>query len=415
MKTLYFDCPMGAAGDMLMSALIELHPDPAGFVSHMNKIGFNGIIIKSERTTSYGISGTRTRVMIDGHEEGSHSHHHSSSHEHHHEHRHEHEHEHNYHHHHHPHRTLNDIEAVIRALDIPDKVKTDAMNVYRMIADAESVVHGKEVVDIHFHEVGRRDAIADIVGVCSLIHELSPDVIISSPVCVGFGTVSTAHGILSVPAPATARILKDVPVYSGSIEGELCTPTGAALLKYFANKFIRMPLMSIEKTGYGIGSRKYEQAPNCVRAILGESDGSEGGILDICCNLDDMTAEAVGYATKAILDGGALDVFTIPVGMKKDRPGVLLSVLCKAQDKDKILRLVFKHTSTIGVREYSCKRYTLDRTERVIQTKYGPVREKISSGYGITKIKPEYEDIARIAKENNISVSEAVDLYRNDK
>lgn len=414
MKTLYFDCPMGAAGDMLMSALIELHPDPEDFIARMNKIGLNGIVLKCEKTTSCGISGTRTRVMIDGYEEGSHHHHHhhsssSSSHER------EHEHSHSNHHYHHPHRTLKDIDIIIRSLDVPDKVKTDAMNVYRIIAEAESIVHGTEVIDIHFHEVGRRDAIADIVGVCRLIYELDPDVIVSSPVCVGFGTVHAAHGILPVPAPATAHILKSIPIYSGSIEGELCTPTGAALLKYFASEFIQMPAIKIEKTGYGIGSKRYEQAPNCVRAILGESDGSDVGILDLCCNLDDMTAEAVGYATKAILDGGALDVFTIPVGMKKDRPGVLLSVLCKAQDKDKILRLIFKHTSTIGIREYSCKRYTLSRTERTVQTKYGPVREKISSGYGITKIKPEYEDIARIARENNVSVSEAVELYRNDK
>ncbi len=415
MKTLHFDCAMGAAGDMLMSSLIELHPNPEDFLSRMNSMGLDGVTIKCEKRKSSGISGTHTKVYIDGMTEGGshHHHHHEHSSEHHHEHHHEHSHEHSHEHHssyyghHHHHRSLAEIDKIIRSLKIPESVKNDAITVYRVIAAAESEVHGESVVDIHFHEVGRRDAIADIVGVCMLINDLKPDLITASPICVGFGTVTAAHGILPVPAPATALILNNVPIYSGSIEGELCTPTGAALIKHFAKEYIQMPPIKIEKIGYGIGSKQFSGAPNCVRAIFGETDGAELGIIELCCNLDDMTPEEIAFASQKLLAEGALDAFTMAIGMKKSRPGTLLSCLCRAQDRDKMLRVIFKHTSTIGIREYSCKRYVLARKERQVETKYGTVRQKTSTGYGVTKTKTEYDDLAEIAEKNDISISDA--------
>ncbi len=409
MKLLYFDCPMGAAGDMLMSALLDIHPNPQKFIDKMNSMGLEGVSFIREKAKSSGIAGTHVKVTVNGTVEDCappHHHSHATSSalgEHHHEHTHHHEHNHS----HHEHRSLDDIDKIINKLDISDKVKNDASSVYRIIAEAESAMHGETVVDIHFHEVGRLDAIADIVGVCSLIEELDPNKIISSPICVGFGTVHAAHGILPVPAPATALILKDVPIYSGTVQGELCTPTGAALLKYFADDFEQMPQIVIQNTGYGIGTKQFAEAPNCVRAVIGESGTDAQNISELCCNLDDMTPEDIGYASQKLFEAGALDVFTVPIGMKKNRPGILLSCLCKLSDRSKMLELIFKHTSTIGIREYKCERYTLDRREEIIKTEHGDITQKISTGYGVSKTKPEYDDIVKIANKLNISLSEA--------
>lgn len=296
------------------------------------------------------------------------------------------------------------------------------MQVYGLIADAESKAHGMPVTQIHFHEVGTMDAVADVTAVCLLMHEIAPDEVIASPVHVGSGTVHCAHGILPVPAPATAHILRGVPSYGGQIDGELCTPTGAALLKHFVTRFGPMAAMSTEAIGYGMGKKDFPQA-NCVRVMLGESAGDAGHsgtaaadapadtadiqVIELACNIDDMTGEEIAHAAKKILEGGALDVLTIPVDMKKDRPGTIISVLCRPEDRDDIVRLVFAHTSTIGIRESAKRRYELERKIEEIETPYGTVRRKISTGYGVTKVKYEYEDIARIADEQDISLREA--------
>lgn len=405
MKILYFDCPMGAAGDMLMSALLGLHPDPNGFIDRMNNMGLKGVKFRCENVKSRGICGIHTDVSVRGvsesdglspihrHSEAGPEHHPSENHEHS-EHRHE-------------HRSLGDIYGIIDGLKVPQKVAEDAKKIYRIVAEAESAVHGEKVSEIHFHEVGSLDAIADMVGVCSLIYDIAPDIIKSSPICVGFGTVRAAHGILPVPAPATALILKDIPIYGGTVQGELCTPTGAALLKYFASDFVAMPPIKIQKIGYGMGTKEFAEAPNCVRALLGESeDRAFGDVWELCCNLDDMTAEDISYAIDKLFEGGALDVFTSPAGMKKNRPGVLLSCLCGEGEREKMVRLIFKHTSTIGIREYKCRRYTLDRYEETIPSEYGSVRRKVSSGYGITKAKWDHDDMAEIADEYGISISD---------
>ncbi len=310
---------------------------------------------------------------------------------------------------------MHEIGHIIEGLNAGEKIKKDVLAVYNLIAEAESHAHGVPVSEIHFHEVGTMDAVADITAVCMLIDELAPDEIVASPVHLGSGSVRCAHGILPVPAPATAYILRGVPVYGGAVEGELCTPTGAALIKHFVTRFGDMPVMKVSGIGYGMGKKDFERA-NCLRAFLGETeDGTAESILELSCNLDDMTAEEIGFAQEMLFEGGAKDVFTIPIGMKKSRPGVLLSVLCDEEDREKILGLIYKHTSTIGVRERVLCRYTLSRSEESLRTELGTVRVKTSSGYGVTKSKYEYEDLAKIARENDLSLREAEKLLESSE
>ena len=300
---------------------------------------------------------------------------------------------------------MGEIQKIVGALPIPTTVKLDVLAVYNLIAEAESAVHGVPVQQIHFHEVGTMDAVADITAVCLLMHQLKPERVVVSPVHVGSGSVRCAHGILPVPAPATARLLRNVPIYSTEIKGELCTPTGAALLAYFADSFGPMPAMTVETLGYGMGKKDFPRA-NCVRALLGERAESSEQVLELRCNLDDMTGEAIGYAMERLLEDGALDAYTIPIGMKKSRPGTMLCVLCREGDKEKLVRSVFVHTTTLGIREVPCTRYTLTRTVETVQTALGPVRKKTAAGYGAARSKWEYEDIRKLALSQNCSLSE---------
>lgn len=396
MKTLYLDCSMGAAGDMLAAALLELLPDPDAFVAELNALAIPDVKFSREASVKCGITGTHLQVTVHGEEEGAHDHHHAHSHDH-------HDHAHSHHHH----ASLHDIEHIVRGhLSLPTTVADNVMAVYRLIADAESKAHGKSVSEIHFHEVGTMDAIADITAVCLLMHRLAPDEIIVSPVHVGSGQVHCAHGILPVPAPATATILQDVPIYGGSIQGELCTPTGAALLKHFADSFGGMPVMRTSAIGYGMGKKDFPAA-NCVRALLGERSAASDDVIELCCNIDDMTGEAIGYAFDKLFAAGALDVYTIPIGMKKSRPGHLLHVICREAEKDALVRALFAHTTTIGIRENRFRRYTLDRHIETIETSDGPVRRKCSKGYGVSREKFEHDDLARIADAHGLNLREA--------
>lgn len=408
MKTLYLDLSMGAAGDMLAAALLELLPDPNTFMAELNGLGIPGVRFQRERAVKCGITGTHLAVTVDGEEEHSHDHHfYDHGHEHHHDHEpHDHEHcDHELSHHHHC--GMHDIEHIVQDhLALPNKVKDDVMAVYTLIAQAESRAHGVPVTEIHFHEVGTMDAVADITAVCLLMDRLAPDRVTASPVHVGSGQVRCAHGILPVPAPATAHILRDVPIYGGQIQGELCTPTGAALLKHFVSQFGPMPLMRTQAVGYGCGKKDFEAA-NCVRAMLGEAGGGRDEVAVLSCNLDDMTAEAVGFAMEQLFGAGALDVYTVPIGMKKSRPGLLLQAICRTQDRQAVAEALFRHTTTLGVRESVSRRYVLERSVQAQDTPWGPVRKKESSGYGVSRVKYEYEDLARIAREQKISLDEA--------
>ena len=410
MKTLYIECKMGAAGDMLAAALLELLPNPAVFFEKMAPLRACGVTLAAETAERCGIRGTHLAVTVDGQEEISADvpHHHHD-----HDHPHEHDHHHHDHHHDHPHHhaTLAAITKIIEGLDVSAQVKDAALAVYRRIAEAEAAVHGRPVDAIHFHEVGTLDAVADVVGVCLLRELLAPAQIIVSPVHVGSGKVRCAHGILPVNAPATAYLLRDVPIYSGSIEAELCTPTGAELLTALADRFGAMPPMRVSAVGYGMG-KKDLPAANCVRAFLGETEDAPETIAELRCEVDDMTGEETAFAAEQIFAAGALDVYTTPVGMKKGRPGILLTVLCRETSRADVLRAIFRHTSTIGVRETVCTRHVLDREEMTAGTPWGDVRIKTVRGDGVTRSKPEYEDLARLARENGISLREVRDTLK---
>ena len=379
MRTLYLECGMGAAGDMLTAALLELTEDRQAFVDKMNHIGLPGVSVAAEPSVKCGITGTHMRVTVDGAEEESvdadgHEHHHG--HEHTHDHGHDHheeahghhdDHDHDHGHGHHHHASVKDIDGIIGSLDVSEKVRADARAVYALIADAESRVHGRPVTEIHFHEVGTMDAVADVVGVCLLMEMLSPDQVIASPVHTGSGHVHCAHGILPVPAPATALILEGIPSYGGQVKGELCTPTGAALLKHFVSRFGDRPVMTVEAVGYGMGKKDFEQA-NCVRAFWGESEGEKKPITKLECNLDDMTG------------------------------------ICRTEDADRMAQIIMKHTTTLGVRRQDLQRYVLQRNIETVDTGFGKVRIKRASGMGVEREKPEYDDIAALAREHDVSL-----------
>lgn len=411
MKLLYLECGMGAAGDMLMSALLELLPDPKVFVEKLNDLKLPNTHVYMNKAKKCGIVGTQIDVEIKGIHE--HSHDIAIKHEHHHSHSHNEPTDIEHHHHHtheHTHQDMNAITHIIMALDIPEKVKQDALNVYQLIAQAEAKAHDCPVQEIHFHEVGTLDAIVDIVGVCWLIHEINADKIMASPVHVGSGYVKCAHGILPVPAPATAYLLQGIPSYSGTIEAELCTPTGAALLKYFATEFGKQPVMSTQKIGYGMGSKNFEVA-NCVRAFLGTNNlqKQQETVVELSCNIDDMTGEQLAFVQQMLLENDALDVYMISIQMKKGRPGVMLCCLCTQQQAEKLSSLLLRHTSTFGVRQNILKRTVLKPFFTTLQTSYGIIAIKQVEQDGIVKWKAEYEDVAKAAKAANCTLKQVYD------
>ncbi|WP_291246416.1 nickel pincer cofactor biosynthesis protein LarC [Fournierella sp.] len=447
MKTLYIECAMGAAGDMLAAALLDLLSveEQQAFLGQMNRL-LPGVQVKVNPAQKSGVQGLHVQVLVNGEEEHSHDHgpvhpevhpapavhdhphehmhehdhHHDHDdphdhdhvHEHHHDHVHEyghdHPHEHDHGHGHHHHATMAWVEHTIQETALPPEVKEQALQVYHAIAQAESAAHGCPVDQVHFHEVGALDAVADVTAVCLLLHMLAPEKVIASPVHLGSGQVRCAHGILPVPAPATAYILQGVPAYTGSIRGELCTPTGAALLKTFAQSFGPMPVMVTEKVGIGVGNKDFEAA-NVLRVFWG-SDASQvqqesDQIVELRCNLDDMTGEAIGYASELLLEEGALDVYTVPIQMKKSRPAVMLCCLCHAPQRDKLTQLMLRHTTTWGVRASVMDRSVLTTRMVPVKTKYGVVRVKQGTGYGVKKCKVEYGDMAAAAAQAGVELA----------
>lgn len=381
MRTLYIDCSMGCAGDMLTAALLELHPDKDDFLRRMNAALGGKAVLSASPDSKCGLRGTHVTVLINGDEEGEATRHH------------------------HEHTSISEILSFIDSVPLEVKVREDAKKVYSLIAEAESRVHGHPIENVHFHEVGSLDALADVLSVCTLMHELAPERILASEVNVGSGTVRCAHGVLPVPAPATELILRGVPIYSGQIKSELCTPTGAALLKFFVLEFGAMPTMQIENAGCGTGKKNFECA-NVVRAFIGETADEGEEIIELACNLDDMTPEELAFAMEELFSLGALDVYFTNIGMKKSRPGVKLTCMCREKQREQMLECIFKHTTTLGVREYACKRYELGRSEKAVRTLEGEVRVKISSGYGVVREKAEYEDLAAIARKSGKTIAQ---------
>lgn len=379
MRELYLDCSMGAAGDMLCAALLELHPAPEKVLERIGALGLRGVAVSAERTRKGGLAGTHFRVTVHGEEERQDDSTRRGG-------------------------TLPAVRALLSGLDLPEPVRRDACAVYDRLAAAESRVHGIPAEGVHFHELGTLDAVTDIVTCCLLLHELRAERITVSPVRTGFGTVRCAHGVLPVPAPAAAVLLEGIPVFAGELEGELCTPTGAALLGHFADAFGPLPPMTLRASGYGMGSRDLPR-PNCVRALLGES-AEEDEMTELCCNVDDMTPESAAFAMQALLDAGAPDAFTEAVTMKKNRLGMRLTCLCRPAQRDEMVRLLFRHTTTLGIREARCRRWILRRGTETAETPWGPVRVKTAEGRGVRRCKAEYDDLARIASEHGLTLDE---------
>ena len=382
---LYIECNMGLAGDMLTGALLELFPDPDKVLEELNDMGIPGVVFRKSIAEKCGIQGANISVIYEGEEESEKMFDH---------------------HEHHDHVHLSDVKEIISSLDIAESVKEKAIGVYDLLAEAEAHVHGTSIDQIHFHEVGTMDAVADITAVSYLMEKLSPEEVIISPIHVGRGFVRCAHGILPVPAPAAAYLLKDIPIYSKEfIEGELCTPTGAALAKYFGDRFEYLPVSRILKTGYGLGKKDFPAA-NAVRAMLIETEENTQKIIEFDTNLDDMTGEEIAFACEEILKAGANEVFTVNVSMKKNRPGILLTVLAEKEKREEILRCIFANTTTLGVREVEKDRTFLKREIIEEESMYGTLRMKRSSGMDVEREKYEYEDLAKIAREKGWSLLE---------
>ena len=359
---------MGVAGDMLCAALLDtLNINDKEYIINKLNTLIDNVSVSFKEVSKNGIRASKFDVDIkkDGH----------------------------------THTSISEIYKIIDGFDLQQNVKDNAKAVYTLIAEAESKVHGTTVADVHLHEVGAKDAIIDITACCMLIDFLKIDKITCSPIATGYGEVKTAHGIMPVPAPATAELLKGIPTISGEIKGELTTPTGAALVKHFADEFTNSSTEYTE-TGYGAGTKDFEK-PNIIRVFIGECDTDT--VFELRCQIDDMTGEELGYAINKMLSLGAKDAYVKPIVMKKSRPAFEFTVICSPADKDELTRQIFKHTTTLGIRQIECTRAVLSRK---ITEKDG-VHIKRSQGYGTQTEKIEFDDLVKIAEKNNISVFEA--------
>jgi uncharacterized protein (TIGR00299 family) protein len=379
MKILYFDCFSGISGDMTLGALLDITQDIPAFTVELGKIGLTGKWeFLAQHRQKFGITGTDADVLL--------THHHDED-------------------HHHAHRGFSEIKALIEGSALKQRVKDLAIRIFHNLAQAEAQVHGISVEEVHFHEVGAVDAVIDIVGASILIDQIAPDAIFCSPVNTGSGRVMSAHGMLPVPAPATANLLKGIETYSDGTNGELATPTGAAILKTICSGCIPLPMMRVAEIGYGFGKKDFGKI-NAMRVLLGEAANESENILILEANIDDMTGEALGAALQMMLDEGALDAYFLPAYMKKQRPAVVFCVACRLEDRQKFEKLILKHTSTLGVRSIEYLRAKLNRSEETFETSLGAVRVKTAKGFGVIKQKPEFEDILRIAKEQGLSFDE---------
>ena len=417
MKILYYDCFAGISGDMHLGAMIDAGVDPEHLLNELKKLPLDGYKVKITRDQRKSIEGTRVDIIV----EGGHVHHHHHNDDHHHGHDHDHNHHHHHHHeehpHHHEHRNLADIKKIISESGLPEETKTRAMKMFLLIAEAEAKIHGVSVDEIHFHEVGAVDSIVDITGAAICLEYLKPDRILSSTIELGSGMVKCAHGLMPVPAPATAEILKNIPVKIGSTPHEATTPTGAAILAANVDEFTDQMNFKPEKTAYGIGQRDTE-LPNILRVYLGEIDEkplSTGNCTLIECNIDDMNPEFYGDVMDNLFEAGALDVFITPTIMKKNRPAVILSVLCHQNDQVKMSDILLKQTTTLGVRYQTVSRLMLDRDTETVSTSLGKAAIKQAWYQGkLLKWKPEYEDCKLLAEKHNLSVREVYEIIESE-
>jgi uncharacterized protein (TIGR00299 family) protein len=379
-KILYYDCFSGISGDMNLGAMLDLGVDKGYLLEGLESLGIEGYELSVTRDGRKGITGTKVDVIVKN-EKGKH-------------------------------RNLKDIENIINGSDLSERVKETSLDIFMQVARAEAKVHGKDIYDIHFHEVGATDSIIDIVGAALCLEFLNVDRVMASPVEVGSGFVTCDHGTLPVPAPATAEILKGIPIKSGIVPFEMTTPTGAAILASVTSEFTDKIQFRLLEVGYGIGGRDTE-IPNVLRVLLGETDEAAADDCDreealiIECNIDDMNPEMFDYVIDTLLKAGAQDVFLTPVIMKKSRPATTLSVLCSIEDESTIQELLLTQTSTFGTRKYLVGKTMLKRDITEVATEYGTVRVKNAYLRGKKiKSKPEYEDCRRLAEEFGVSIRE---------
>ena len=372
MKTLYFDCFAGASGDMILGAMVAAGTDPNYLREQLALLAVDGFSINFETVNRSGLSATYARV--------------ETAHE-------------------HKHRHLSDIKQIIESSGLSEPVKQRAVQIFTRLAEAEARVHNEHVDQVHFHEVGALDAILDVVGAAICFDALKIERFVSSPLHVGSGMVQMAHGRFPIPPPAVTELLKGVPFYASDIKGELLTPTGAAIITTVCSEFGPIPRMTTESAGYGAGTREYQDFPNVLRVLVGETSNvaTDERLWMIETNLDDASPQIIGHVMDRVLELGALDCFFTPVQMKKNRPGVLLSVLCEPSEKEAVMKLLFMETTTLGVRSYEVNRRALERSVVQVETQYGPIFVKVAHLDGrVVNEMPEFEQCRQAALKANV-------------
>lgn len=467
-KILFYDCFAGMSGDMHLAALLSLGVEPGYLRAELSKLGLDHEFeLRVTSDMRKGIAGLRVDVVLahegqdcgqaaghahHGHGDHHHGHHHGHDHAHphdaahhaghdhdhahcnvhDHEHDHAHAHPHTHGHHHPPHRNLPDIEAIITASTLPEQVRRTSLAIFRRLAEAEARVHGKPVDEVHFHEVGATDSIVDIVGAAICYHRLGVDAAWASPVELGGGFVRCAHGLMPVPAPATAELLSGIPTTRGATPHETTTPTGAAILATLVSRFTAAPRMAVQRTGYGIGHRDTE-LPNLLRVHLAEVDATHAGLATgvssgagalptesarlLQCNIDDMTAEQLAVAMDTLMEAGAMDVHFTPIMMKKGRPATCVSLLCAQNEQERFARLLFRHTTTLGIKSVPIDKLVLETRFERLETPLGPVTMKLALLDGeVLRTKPELEDCKALARQHGIPLADvylAIGKVRN--
>jgi pyridinium-3,5-bisthiocarboxylic acid mononucleotide nickel chelatase len=418
MKTLYFNCFSGISGDMTIGALLDSGLGFDYLKTELRKLRVEGYELRMSRVTRSNLSAIKFDVLIPGEPEPILDHHHEHSHEHGAGHSHDLEHKHEDHHHDsgHFHRKASQILAMIHESKLTPKTKQIATDIFTKLAISEGKVHHIPPEDVEFHEVGAIDSIIDTVGAAIGFEALGIERFLCSSINVGSGFIHCQHGVFPVPVPATADLLRHATIYQKHAQTELVTPTGAAILAAVVNRFGDLSGFAAERIGYGAGSKQFADFPNCLRVMIGEeravaAEQKSPGVVVIEANIDDMTPQNFAYATEKLLAAGALDVFTIPIQMKKARPGQLLQVLASSDAVDRLTQVIFRETSTIGIRRYAVERSVLDREFVEVATEFGNVNIKVSRMDGeVMNAAPEYEDCARIAQEKNVPLKKVQSL-----
>ena len=389
MKILYYDCFAGISGDMNLGAMVDLGVDPDYLKKEFQKLNIEGFHLELKKDNRKGIVGTKATVIIENPENEKHRH-------------------------------LRHVEDLINNSSLSVEVKTNSLKIFNLIAEAEAKVHGISIQQVHFHEVGALDSIADIVGAAICLDYLKVDKIMASPIQLGGGTVKCAHGIMPVPAPATSEIVRSVPVRTGLIQKEATTPTGAAILVAVVDEFTEETDFTIKKTAYGIGQRDNHEVPNVLRVYLAEGKKTQDNAKyeEACmleCNIDDMNPEWYEQLFQKLFESGASDVFITPIVMKKSRPANKLSVLCHKDLSSRLKAIIFHNSTTIGIREYSVSKTVLEREERIIKTEFGDIRVKYSHFHGKEiRCKPEMEDCKKIAEQHRLSLNEVEKIINKE-